>query len=141
MANPSKQKGTTAETKVVKYLTARGLRAERRPLAGSSDNGYLRLILPDETEVTVEVKCGRQTQGYSRSSIEDWKLQTLTESINSGCPAMLVIVRYRRQLKDAEVWLPNGQWASKKLMGTWTVMYLDEFVNRYGPIKDEMIGG
>lgn len=132
MANPSKAKGTRAETNVKLYLNSRGIYAERKPLAGSADEGDLCVILPDGTEVTAEVKAGKQTQNYPRSRIEDWKRQTLVESDNSGCPmSMLVIVRYKRRLSDAEVWLPNHQWLDVNNPG-WTMMYLDEFARWKG---------
>lgn len=132
MANPSKAKGTRAETDVCLYLNSHGLRAERRPLAGSEDNGDLRVFLPDGTEITAEVKTGKQTQNFPRSRIEDWKRQTLVECENSGCPmSMLVIKRYQRRLRDAEVWLPNWQWIDVNNPG-WTMMYLDEFVKWKG---------
>lgn len=125
MANPSKQKGTRAETKVARYLTNNGLRTERKALAGSADEGDLRMLLTDGTEVTLEVKTGKQTANYRRSQLEEWKRQTLEESKNSGCIAALVIVRYRRALTDAEVWTPNGQWR----YGTgWSMTYIDDFV-------------
>lgn len=132
MANPSKAKGTRAERNVVLYLNSHGLRAERKPLAGSADQGDLRVILPDGTEVTAEVKTGKQTQNYPRSSVEEWRRQTLVEAKNAGCPmSMLVIVRYRRRLRDTEVWLPNWQWTEKTNSG-WTMMYLDEFTRWTG---------
>lgn len=129
MANPSKVKGTRAETKVVRYLDDHGIRVERKALAGAADVGDLRLFLPDGTEVTVEVKAGKQTQNYPRSRVAEWRRQTLVESENSGCPAMLVIVRYNRKLSDAEVWMPNSQWGGQ--VG-WTMAYLDEFAMEMG---------
>lgn len=126
MANPSKQKGTRAETRVARYLTDHGLRTERKALAGSADEGDLRMYMYDGAEeVTLEVKAGKQTANYRRSQLEEWKRQTLEESKNSGCMAALVIVRYRRALTDAEVWTPNAQWESSGL--GWTMTYLDDF--------------
>lgn len=130
MANPSKAKGTRAETNVVLYLNSHGLRAERRPLAGSADQGDLRVIMPDGTEVTAEVKAGKQTQNYPRSKVEDWRRQTLVEAENSGCEmSMLIIVRYMRRLRDTEIWLPNSQWFGEE---GWTMMYIDEFTRWKG---------
>lgn len=127
MANPSKQKGTRAETNVARYLTAHGLRTARRPLAGSADQGDLHTTMPNGMEVTVEVKAGKQTQHYTRSQLEEWKRQTIVEHGNSGSNmCMLVIVRYRRNMESAEVWLPNFQWFGETMPG-WTMLYLDEF--------------
>lgn len=131
MPNPSKKKGTVAETKVKNYFNDHGLRCERKSLAGSADEGDLRLCMPDGVEVTVEVKTGKQTQNYPRSRLEEWKRQTLVESRNSGCQSMLVIVRYRRNFSDSEVWLPNHQWQCDT-MPAWTMMHIDEFVRWKG---------
>ena len=130
MSNPSKAKGTRAETKVKRYFNDHGLRCERKALAGSDDEGDLRLYLDDGTEVAIEVKAGRQTSNYNRTALNEWKGQTLKESINSGCPSMLVIVRYRRAFEDAEVWMPNSIWGGQE--PGWTMMYIDDLVKLIG---------
>lgn len=107
MANPSKKKGTAAETKVVRYLTANGLSAERRALSGNKDNGDIKLIATDGTEYTLEVKAGKQTENYNRAQFEEWFRQAIEEGANSGCETALVIVRYRRSIEDAEVYRPS----------------------------------
>lgn len=127
MANPSKQIGTRAETNVARFLTQRGLRTTRRTLAGSDDEGDLRMLLPSGEEVTLEVKAGKQTARAPRSMFERWKRETLVESENSGCRCALVVVRYQRRLVDAEVWLPNSQWGGR-LRG-WTMQYIDDFAD------------
>ena len=133
MANPSKKKGTAAETKVARYLGEHGLPTERRALAGSEDQGDLRMLIPTRgAEVTVEVKAGKQTRGYTRQTLDRWKEQTIRESKNSGCSqSMLVIVGYRRKFEDAQVWMPNWEWERETMPG-WTMMYLDEFVTTMG---------
>ena len=130
MANPSKRKGTRAETKVARYLTAHGLPTMRKALAGAADQGDLCMELPDGTEVTMEVKAGQQCANPSRSQMAVWKRQTIDESVNSGCQSALVIVRYKRTFCDAEVWLPNHQWKEDVggLSG-WTMMYIDDFAH------------
>lgn len=128
MSNPSKAIGTRAETKVARHLSAHGLPTERKALAGSADKGDLRMTLPSGEEVTVEVKAGEQTRSCPRYKIERWKEQTLEEGRNSGCRPVLVVVKYRRQFKDTEVWIPNELWMSGyKFMSAWTMMYLDDF--------------
>lgn len=104
MANRSKQKGTRAETKVVKALLEAGLSAERRPLKGSKDEGDVIV----EDQFILEVKAGKQTANYSRTQKEEWLRQTREEKRNSGKTAFLVIVRYNRRLQDAEVWTDDG---------------------------------
>lgn len=132
MANPSKAKGTRAETKVKNYFIEHGFRCERKALAGSNDEGDLCLYLKNGVEVTVEVKTGKQTSNYSRTALQDWKDQTITESENSDCPqSILVVVRHQRKFIDAEVWIPNFQWFDCITPG-WTMMYISEFVEWIG---------
>lgn len=126
MSNPSKKKGTEAETKVKKYFNDNGLKCERKALAGSKDLGDLCLHLPNGGEVTVEVKTGKQTWNYNRARLDEWKRQTLVEASNSGCSAVLVIVRYKRKFIDAEVWWPNGNGEYTD----WSMEYIDKFVER-----------
>lgn len=125
MSNPSKKKGTEGETKVSKFLNARGVFAERKALAGEKDKGDLRVVFADGTEVTVEVKSGMQTASPSRSLMAFWLKQAVDEGKNAGTLACaLVVVRYRHKLCDAEVWIPGEHGR--------TMMYLDEFAR----IKD-----
>ncbi len=121
MSNPSKKKGTTAETKVVKFLEARGLKAERKALAGSNDKGDIRLHLPGGGEVSLEVKAGMQTASYSRGQLDKWLDQAETEGRNAGVQAALIIVRYNHRLANAEVWFPPQYSACRGMM------YLDEY--------------
>lgn len=107
MANPSKQKGTRAETKVVRYLKEHGFTARRQALAGSDDMGDIEAYAPETTtKMIIEVKAGKQTAAPSRSQIEEWCKQAKVEAKNAGGHPVLVIVRYQRQLKDADVYLP-----------------------------------
>lgn len=130
MANPSKAKGTRAETKVARYLSDHGLMTERKALAGSKDRGDLRMLRPDGTEVTLEVKAGRQTERLTRSMMMRWKAQTLAESKASGTKGALVILRYHRSFIDSEVWLPNSQWGGLQI--GWTVMHINDFIRQMG---------
>lgn len=126
MSSPSKSKGTRAETRVAKFFTKNGIPTERKALAGSADQGDLRMRLVDGSELTVEVKAGQQTQNYNRTLMEKWRRQTIVESKNSGHPAVLIIVKYNRKFIDSEVWIPND-WYSPTRSG-WTMMYVDEFL-------------
>ena len=118
MSNPSKKKGTAAETKVVNYLATFGIEAERRALSGNADKGDIKVNYKGN-ELTLEVKTGKQTENPSRTQIEEWLRQTEVEAANAQCSGALVVVRYRRAIKDAEVYIP-GVYGS-------TFMYLDEF--------------
>lgn len=127
----SKAIGTRAETKVKRYFNDHGIQCERKALAGSADEGDLRLFIPDGPEVTVEVKAGKQTANYNRTQLDEWKMQTLVESFNSNCPAVLILVRYRRSFEDSEVWIPNIPESDEKIKA-WSMTYIDEFVKVIG---------
>ena len=132
MSNPSKSKGTRAETRVARYLTAHGLETTRRALAGSADEGDLRMILSNGAEFTLEVKAGTQTANYGRTNFEKWKRQTIVEGNHAQCLSALVIVRHHRPLANAEVWIPYHRWGWDApdwipKNGVWSMMYLDEF--------------
>lgn len=116
--NKSKQKGTRAETAVRKYMEACGLEVTRRPLTGSRDEGDLLVNLDRGFKTTIEVKAGKQTANPSRSQLEEWIRQSVEEGKNSGMPAILIVVRYNRKLKDADCYMP---WYGKRAH-----LYLDE---------------
>lgn len=121
MANPSKKKGTAAETKVVKYLKDHGIEAKRKPLAGNKDEGDIQMIEQCYGQsVTLEVKTGKMTQNYNRSQFKEWMRQAVVEGENADQPSLLVIVRYNRKIEDAEVWMQG-------LDDQCTRMYLDDF--------------
>lgn len=133
MSNPSKKKGTQAETKVVKYLATFGIESERIALHGSKDLGDIKIPYYSGEATVLEVKTGKQTANYSRKFLEEWKRQTITEYENSDnkvCETALVIVRYNRRIQDAEVFLPNWLWTTEPQNSGWTMMYLDEFAKQ-----------
>ena len=119
MTNKSKQKGTSAETEVVKYLQSKGIEAERMALHGNQDQGDIR-VRCDGYDCILEVKTGKQTANPSRADLEEWLRQTDIESINAGIPGFLVVRRFRRKLCDCDVWRHNG-----RIRGHW---FLDDFV-------------
>ena len=58
MANPSKNKGTAAETAVVRHAWAQGFTdAERIALSGANDQGDV--VLMREPKIIIEVKAGK----------------------------------------------------------------------------------
>lgn len=107
MANPSRDIGTRAETKVVRYLAGRGLEAERRALSGRDDKGDVKVTLEDAV-LTIEVKAGKMTANPNRSQLDEWLRQTRVEAANAGCTGVLVVVRYRRSIEDADVYMIDG---------------------------------
>lgn len=105
MANPSKAKGTAAETRVVKYLRSFGIQAERKALSGAEDQGDIKVMVRD-AELTFEVKAGKQTVNPSRNQLSEWLRQTEIEGRNSGCDAVLVVARHGKNPQDYDVWIP-----------------------------------
>lgn len=124
MGNPSKQKGTRAETKVVRYLQGHGISASRRPLHGNQDQGDIIVQRPYNKPLILEVKAGKQTANPSRSQLEEWLGQAWVERRNADMNCVLVIVRYNRRLKDADCWF---QYHDGDGYFTRSHMYLDEF--------------
>lgn len=120
MSNPSKQKGTRAETKVVNYLKLRGIKAERKALKGNKDEGDIQVHNDDGSNwITLEVKTGKQTANYNRKQLKEWLEQATIEGLNCEQVCLLVIVRYGRKIEDAEVWWP----------GLRRMRYLDEWID------------
>ena len=104
MANPSKQKGTRAESHVVRYLQGRGISASRRALHGAKDVGDIIVQRPYRDPIILEVKAGKQTQNPNRNQLTEWLDQAWVEQRNAGMKCLLVVVRYNRRLKDADCW-------------------------------------
>lgn len=122
MANPSKKKGTAAETKVLKYFESKGMAVRRLPLSGNKDKGDLEIDGIDGSTYTVEVKTGKMTENPSRSQLEDWIGQAIEESKNAQTSDwILVIARYRRKLDDADVWYCSEE-------GDICHLYLDQIM-------------
>lgn len=136
MSNPSKKKGTAAETKVVKACEAEGLVAERLALHGASDLGDVRITLDIDDYIILEVKAGKQTASPNRALLTEWKRQTSNEinsyqmqqNVATRIWGALVVVRFNRQLKDADVYLPNSIWTEDEANPYWVHMYFDEFI-------------
>ena len=123
MANTSKKKGTDAETKAVKFMGSFGIKAKRKALTGSADCGDLDVecMLGD---VIFEVKAGKQTSNLNRSLLKEWMRQTKEESKNSGCRGFLLVMRYNRSTKDADVWWEDTSYG-------WHHMYFDEWCEAF----------
>ena len=117
MANPSKKKGTRYESAVVKFMTAAGLDVARKPLSGNKDCGDLE-VRGLRKDIIIEVKGGKQTSNPNRAQITEWLRQTAVEAGNAKAIGILVIVRYNRKIKDADVYI--------KWRGAFVHMWLDE---------------
>ena len=108
MGNTSKKIGTEAESKVVRFLNDHGIKAVRKVLHGSKDEGDLLVSLPFGIDVSFEVKGGKQTWNPNRASMNEWLRQAAVESENSGTTCYLCVAKYRKQVKDFDVWLEEG---------------------------------
>lgn len=96
----SRALGTSAETAVVRYLQNWWPAAERRALSGNKDKGDVAGI----PSVCIEVKAAK-TQ-----LIGPWQRETLTEMINAGAHACVLVVK--RPYKNVAQWdahFPVGQ--------------------------------
>lgn len=121
MANPSKAKGTRAETKVCKYLESFGWVARRQALAGAADQGDIEAYRPDSVEkIIIEVKAGIQTKAPNRTQINEWCRQADTEKENAGARSgVLIVVRYNRAIEDADVYIPYGKMRTHWYLEDW----------------------
>lgn len=132
MANKSKKKGTRAETSVVRFLESYGFKARRKTLKGNKDEGDIELFDAPGlcSPITIEVKAGQQTANPNRAQLEEWLRQARIEGENSGQQCVLCVVRYRRKLKDADVYLQyENEYAPGEIIREH--MYLDEFCETY----------
>ena len=92
MANPSKNKGTAAETAVVKYAWLKGFSdAERIALAGANDQGDV--VLMRDPKIIFEVKAGKSAQTASLGQIGKWLDDTRRERDNAGAKHGFLIVQ------------------------------------------------
>ena len=106
MSNPSKQKGTSAETAVVKYLIANGFpEAERRTLSGAYDKGDISGIF----DVVLEVK------NHKTMTLGQWMEELKVEVENANAETGAVIHK-RKGTTDVSEWYAS--------MPFWMYLYL-----------------
>lgn len=99
MTNKSKDKGTRAETAVVKYLRADwGLSlVERRALSGELDRGDIAGI----PGVVLEIK------DAVKHNTPKWREETLREIDNDGADIGALVIKVPRKTpKDWDAWVP-----------------------------------
>jgi len=90
--NPSKAKGTLAETAVVRFARDRGFPgADRLPLRGTLDGGDVGLC----PGVIVEVKAGKAAQQMSLGQLGAWMDDTERERVNAGAELGLLVTQRR----------------------------------------------
>ena len=106
----AKQKGTAAETAVVKYLKEKGYKnCERRSLSGIHDRGDIAGI----NSVVIEVK------NHARMELSQWVSELLTEIKNDKAKTGVVIHK-KRGTTDV------GEWYATMPVDIW-VELLDAF--------------
>lgn len=88
MANPSKRKGTQAESAVVEYMNENGWSVERRALGGSKDKGDIA-----GAPVVIEVK------NCATASLAQWIAEADAEAQNAGVD--LGVVWHKRRGKGS----------------------------------------
>lgn len=94
MANPSKQKGTAAETAVVKYLKENGFeKVERRTLQGAADKGDISGI----QDVVIEVK------DHKTMALGQW-IEELKKEIDNAFAETGVVIHKRKGKTDVGEW-------------------------------------
>jgi hypothetical protein len=82
MVNPSKNKGTAAETAVVRHAWAQGFtNAERIALSGANDQGDV--VLMRDPKIIIEVKAGKAAQTASLGQISKWLDEAQRERDNA----------------------------------------------------------
>lgn len=93
MSNPSKQKGTAAETAVVNAALDAGIVAHRVALAGIHDKGDVWLA---NGRAVVEVKAGNMAHNASRAQIDAWWVETEREAARvAQCDIAILVVKAR----------------------------------------------
>ena len=119
MANPSKQKGTAAETAVVRYLLEHGVIAARVPLAGAADIGDVHAL---NGRIVIEVKSRKAHP--SPAQIAAWMAETDREAGHVlACEVGVLVVKR-----------PGSGPANA---GDWTVhMHAEDFVLLSGSVAN-----
>jgi hypothetical protein len=115
MANPSKQKGTAAETALVRYLRLHGFGgADRQPLRGNRDAGDI-LLCPG---IVIEVKAHKSagTGQPAPAQLTDWMGQAEAERLNAGAAHAPLVVKRSGTTDPGHwfAWLPA--WSVAALM-------------------------
>ena len=112
MANRAKQKGTSFETSIKRYLNSKGFKkAERTVLKGGEDTGDINgIVSPDGRPVAVQCKNQRKL------NLSGWLDATVEQAARLGLNALPALVVKRAG---------KGE---KAIGDTYVVMRLDDFV-------------
>lgn len=118
MANPSKAKGTAAESAVLKHVREHGFPwAERLALAGAADCGDISL-LPGRL-IILEIKSTRQgeTGQPPDGVLAAWSAQTEAERVNAGADHAALIVKRKGTTDPARWFAYVPAWSLAELIG------------------------
>ncbi len=109
MSNPSKAKGTRAESKARDYLRGQGWTdCDRQPLRGTADQGDL--IVCRKPLVIAEVKARKGS--VSEAQIRAWMDETETEACNANADlAVLIVARHGINVAAWDAFMPVQDWA------------------------------
>lgn len=108
MSNPSKQKGTRAETAVVRYLDFHELRSHRNTLAGAYDKGDISAEMKG-LDVCIEVK------NRKRIELAKWMGEVASERVNSKADVGMLVMK------------PEGI-GTERVGKWWVCMTMDELM-------------
>lgn len=106
MANPSKQRGTAAETAVVRAAQTRGFpHSDRLTLSGARDRGDVRFTTGLTAGVVAEVKGGNMARTASDALVEKWLDEAeLAKKHTGAAVSFLVVQRGGHGLPNAHRW-------------------------------------
>ena len=93
MSNPSKAKGTAAETAVVRLATAMGIPAKRVALAGAADQGDV-WLWPEGNGARVVVEVKSRSKAWTWTEVQKWWAEVDAESLRvPNCDVALLVVK------------------------------------------------
>lgn len=116
MVNPSKQRGTAAETACVRWLRENGFPwADRQPLRGNRDAGDLTIAPGLIAEVKSHKSAATGQPGHKQ--LETWLEQTDIETLNAGAEHGVLIVKRAGTTNVGMWWAHMRLGAFLKLLG------------------------
>lgn len=114
MTNRPKQRGTAAETAVLRYVRANGFPwAERLALSGASDCGDISLLPGRLVVLEAKNHASAATGQPGEAQLADWMRQTRTERVNAGADYGVLVVKRKGTTDPGRWWayVTAGQFA------------------------------
>ena len=104
MTNRPKQRGTAAETAVLRHVREQGFPwAHRLALTGNADQGDISLLPGNLVILEVKAHASAATGQPGDAQLADWMRQTSTERVNAGADYGLLVVK-RKGTTDPGRW-------------------------------------